>query len=115
MTKKHNINPNSLKNLKPGSSPGRSPIHEASKKRHGVALSDEGWAGIQLTADGFGYSVSEFLDQIGRGNLAVLETETIEAFQDALDLADARSAIAEAKEKGVKSLEQVLTEMELEA
>jgi hypothetical protein len=115
MTQKHNVSPNSIKNLKPGESPGRSPIHESSKKRHGVALTDEGWAGIQATADGFGYSISEFLDQIGRGNLAVLEVEAIEAFQDALDLADARSAIAEAKEKGVKPLDQVLAEIGFEA
>jgi hypothetical protein len=113
MTQKRNVSPNSIKNLKPGESPGRSPIHESSKKRHGVALTDEGWAGIQATAGGFGYSISEFLDQIGRGNLAVLEVEAIEAFQDALDLADARSAIIEAKEQGVKPLDQVLTEMGL--
>jgi hypothetical protein len=113
MTKKRNVSPNSLKNLKPGESPGRSPIHESSKKRHGVALTDEGWAGIQETADGFGYSISEFLDQIGRGNLAVLEVEAIEAFQDALDLADARAAMIEAREQGVKPLDQVLIEMGL--
>jgi hypothetical protein len=115
MKSKRKINPTSLKNLKPGESPGRKRLHESIKRGRGITATDEGWKGFQELAKSFGFSVSEFVDQIGLGNLAILETETIEAFQDALDLADARSAIAEAKEKGVKSLEQVLTEMELEA
>lgn len=115
MAKKRNINPVSLSNLKPGESPGRSPMHETPKKRHGVTVSEEGWEGIQATAEGFGYSISELLDQIGRGNLAVLEVEAINALQDALDVAEARASLVEAREKGAKPLEQVLSEMGLEA
>jgi hypothetical protein len=109
------INPTSLQNLKPGQSPGRKKLHVSLKRGRSVTVTDEGWKGFQDLAKSFDFSVSEFVDQIGLGNLSILETETLEAFQDALDLANARSAMAEAKEKGVKPLEQVLTEMELEA
>ncbi len=90
-------------------------MHKTPKKRHGVTVSDQGWQGIQATADGFGYSISEFLDQIGRGNLAVLKVEAIDALQDALDVSEARVALLEAQEQGSKPLEQVLAEMSQEA
>jgi hypothetical protein len=112
---KGNINPVSLSNLKPGESPGRAPMHESPKQRHGVTVTNEGWEGIQSVADGFGYSISELLDQIGRGNLAVLEVEAINTLQDALDVAEARTALLEAQQKGTKPLQQVLSEMGLGA
>jgi hypothetical protein len=109
--RKRKLNPASLQNLKPGESTGRKRIHDSVKRGRSVTATDEGWQGFQELAKSFGYSASEFVDQLGRGNLAVLESDTIESLQDALDLADARAAIAEAKEKGTKSLEQVIAEM----
>lgn len=111
---KRKINPKSLQNLRPGQSPGRTTLHESTKNRHGVSLTDEGWSGVQEAAKKYGYSVSEFLEQIGRGNLAILELEAIEAFQDALDLAEAQTSIAEARLVGARPLEDVLSEIGLE-
>lgn len=111
---KRKINPKSLKNLRPGESPGRTTLHDSAKNRHGVSLTDEGWSGVQEAAKKYGYSVSEFLEQIGRGNLAILELEAIEAFQDALDLAEAQTAIAEARLVGARPLENVLSEIGFE-
>jgi hypothetical protein len=113
MPAKRKVNPESLKNLRPGESPGRTPIHDARKNRHGVSLTDEGWQGVEKTAKGLGYSISELLEQIGRGKLAVLGVDALEAIQDALDLAEAQAAIAEAQEQGTKTLEQVLAEIGL--
>lgn len=89
-------------------------MHEAPKNRHGVSLTDEGWAGVKAAANQYGYSVSEFLEQIGRGNLAILQMEAIEAFQDAIDIAEAQASITEAKLVGARPLDDVLTEIGFE-
>ena len=89
-------------------------MHEAPKNRHGVSLTDEGWAGVQATAQQYGYSVSEFLEQIGRGNLTILQRDAIEAFQDAIDLAEAQASIAEVQLVGARPLENVLSEIGFE-
>ena len=94
------INPNSLNNLKPGESPGRSMMYDAPKTKHTVTLTPDGWDGVRVVAENQGVSVSEFLEQIGRGQLAVLDADIMNALQDALDLAEAQAAVAQSKADG---------------
>ena len=72
------MNPKSLENLRMGQSPGRKPVYNQSKSRHGVTLTDDAWAGVQAIADRLGISVSELLERIGRNQLAVVEPHTPE-------------------------------------
>lgn len=59
--------PNSLKNLKLG---GNKLRYEQPKKRRSISLTDEGWDKCrQLTKENFGLSVSEFMEQLGRGEI----------------------------------------------
>ena len=89
MTGKRKINPVSLQNLKPGQSPGRKRLHASLKKGRSITATDEGWKGFQDLAKSFGFSVSEFVDQIGLGNLTVLETDALDVLQQAI--AEARA------------------------
>ena len=48
------------------------------KNRHTVTVSDEGWEGVKNVAEGLELSVSELLEKIGSGELAVLDDDEIE-------------------------------------
>ncbi len=59
--------PNSLKNLKLG---GNKLRYEQPKKRRCISLTDEGWDKCrQLIKQNFDLSVSEFMEQLGRGEI----------------------------------------------
>ena len=59
--------PNSLKNLKLG---GNKLRYEQPKKRRCISLTDEGWDKCrELVKQNFGLSVSEFMEQLGRGEI----------------------------------------------
>jgi len=59
--------PNSLQNLKLG---GNKLRYEQPKKRRNISLTDEGWDKCrQLSKQNFGLSVSEFMEQLGRGDI----------------------------------------------
>lgn len=75
-------------------------MYDVPKTKHTVTLTPDGWEGVRVVAENQGVSVSEFLEKIGRGQLAVLDTEIMDALQDALDLAEAQSAIAQSKANG---------------
>lgn len=65
-------NPKSKENLKP-----RPTFYEVAKQRHEVRLTPEGWRGLQVLAESLGFSVSEFLEQIGRGKVSLSELADI--------------------------------------
>lgn len=94
------ISAKSLGNLKPGESPGRGLMYDTRKIQHTVTVTSDGWDGVKVVAENQGVSVSEFLEKIGRGQLAVLDTEIMEALQDALDLAEGQAAITQSKANG---------------
>jgi hypothetical protein len=54
-------------------------------------------------------SVSEFLEELGRGRVTVLPTQELEQFEDALDSALLRQAIAQANNEFV-SPDEILAE-----
>jgi hypothetical protein len=84
--------PNSLQNL---THQGRPLDYGEPKKTRRVSVTETGWDSAQELARSMGMSVSEFLEQLGRGQVIVMPSETIEAFQDAIDSAQLRQAIAE--------------------
>jgi antitoxin YefM len=53
-------------------------INNSFKSRHSVILSDEGWKGVLNVANGLDISVSELLEKIGLGELAVLDNDNLE-------------------------------------
>lgn len=68
-SRKTNINPRSLENLK---HEGRPPAFEEEKKRRTLTVTDSGWEGAVAVAKGLGCrGVSELLELIGRGQLQV--------------------------------------------
>lgn len=59
--------PNSLQNLKLG---GNKLRYEQPKKRRSISLTDDGWEMCrQLSKQNFGLSVSEFMEQLARGEI----------------------------------------------
>jgi hypothetical protein len=85
--------PNSLQNL---THAGRPAEYDEPKTGHRVTVTKTGWNSAKKLIGSMGMSVSEFLEQLGRGNVLVMPSENIEAFQDAIDSALLRQAIAEA-------------------
>jgi hypothetical protein len=84
------INPKSLENLRMGQSPGRKTAYDAPKHPHGVSLTDEAWQGLRNTAQSVGtLSVSELLERLGRGQLTIVEVNTMDSVTDALAGQDA--------------------------
>lgn len=45
--------------------------------RHEVSLTDEGWEGVKSIAEQLCLSISEFLEQLGQGHLAVASPEKL--------------------------------------
>jgi hypothetical protein len=84
--------PNSLQNL---THAGRPLEYDEPKTGHRVTVTKTGWNSAKQLISSMGMSVSEFLEQLGRGNVLVMPSENIEAFQDAIDSAQLRQAIAE--------------------
>lgn len=89
------MNARSLSNLKPGESPGRNAFYKQKKNKHTITVTDEGWTNLKKLAEGLGVSVSEVIEQLGRGQLTVLDSSIIDSMQDALDSALLRQSIAE--------------------
>jgi hypothetical protein len=85
--------PNSLQNL---THAGRPAEYDEPKTGHRVTVTKTGWNSAKKLIGSMGMSVSEFLEQLGRGQVMVMPSENIEAFQDAIDSALLRQAIAEA-------------------
>jgi putative heme iron utilization protein len=83
--------------------------HSLNQANH-LHLSNEGWAGIQRIAAQFNLSVSELLEQLGRGLLVVVDAETLE---DYLDLQDALDAEADPQNQARIPWEQIKQELEL--
>lgn len=98
--------PNSLKNLTHN---GRPLAYGEPKKSRRLSVTETGWSSIQSVAVGLGISVSEFLEQVGRGKLAVLNTDMLALIEDALDSALLRQAIAETNDE-FTTPEEVLAE-----
>ncbi len=81
------------------------------KIRIEITLSEEAWARLQTIAkDEFDLNVSELLEQVGKGQLAVVDTERLE---DLLDTVDALEGLLAAKEEGTISWEEVKAELGL--
>lgn len=81
------------------------------KIRIEITLSEEAWARLQTIAnDEFDLSVSELLEQVGKGQLAVVDTERLE---DLLDTIDALEGLLAAKEEGTIPWEEVKAELGL--
>lgn len=98
--------PNSLKNL---THEGRPLTYGEPKKSRRLSVTETGWNNVQSVADGLGISVSEFLEQLGRGKLAVINTEALASIEDALDSALLRQAIVETSGEFVTA-DEVLAE-----
>lgn len=54
-------------------------------KPNTFTFSDEGWERVRNVANGLDTSLSELLDKIGNGQLAVLEAEELEDLLDTMD------------------------------
>jgi hypothetical protein len=56
------------------------------KTRYEVTLSQKAWAGVETVAKKYNLSVSEFIEQIGHGRLAIVDLEEVEDLEDYLNL-----------------------------
>ena len=65
------IHPNSLANLRPNRK-GSKPKYKDLKKQRSVTLTETGWSAVKnIAKEKYGLSVSELLEQIGRGNISL--------------------------------------------
>jgi hypothetical protein len=72
------LHPNSLANLKPNRE-GSKPRYGEKKKRRNVLVTDPGWEEVKAIAkEKFGLSISELVEQIGRGKFEVVEASNRE-------------------------------------
>lgn len=97
---------NSLNNL---THEGRPLEYGEPKTGHRVTVTKTGWDRAKQLINSMGMSVSEFLEQLGRGRVTVIPTQELEAMEDAIDSALLRQAIAEANNEFV-SADQVLAD-----
>ncbi len=66
----------SLENLKKGpETAGRKRFYTENKTNHSVKVTATGWSSSMVLAKGMGMSVSEMLEQIGRGQLLVVPAQ----------------------------------------
>ncbi len=100
---------NSLSNL---THEGRPLDYDEPKKTRRLSVTESGWTRARTVIGSMGMSVSEFLEQLGRGKVVVMPSENIDAFQDALDSALLRQAVAEANGEFV-TLDEVMAEQGL--
>lgn len=101
--------PNSLKNL---THEGRPLTYGEAKHPHRLSVTDTGWNNVLSIVKGLGISVSELIEQIGRGRLAVIDTDTLASIDDALDSALLRQAVVESNNE-FTTLDALLAEQGL--
>ena len=97
---------NSVKNL---SRQGRPLEYDEPKTGHRVTVTKTGWDNAKELIGSMGMSVSEFLEKLGRGQVTVLQTHELEQFEDAIDSALLRQAVAESNDEFV-SPDELLAE-----
>ncbi len=78
-----------------------------------LTLSQEAWAGVQSIAAELNVSISELLEQVGQGELVVIDAKTMEEIEDRLDLQDALEAEADSENQERIPWEQVKQELRL--
>jgi len=78
---------------------------------HSIPLTHEGWTGLLEVAQKLNVSVSELLEQVGHGQLVVIDSEKLE---DLWDTVDGLEGLIEAKVEGTISWEQVKAEVKAE-
>lgn len=100
---------NSLNNL---IHEGRPLDYDEPKKTRRLSVTESGWTRARSVIGSMGMSVSEFLERLGRGQIVVMPSESIDSFQDAIDSALLRQAIAEAGGEFM-TVDAVLEEYEL--
>lgn len=100
---------NSLSNL---THEGRPLEYGEPKAGHRVTVTPTGWNNAKQLIGSMGMSVSEFLEKLGRGQVTVMQTQELEAIEDAIDSALLRRAIAETNGE-FASIDEVLAERDL--
>jgi uncharacterized protein YidB (DUF937 family) len=80
-------------------------------KKLEVSLTENSWLGIQSLSERTGLSISELLEQLGSGELVLVNPEQLE---DALDLQEALTTLAKAEATGEKPMAWEEFEAELE-
>ena len=101
--------PNSLENL---THEGRPLEYNEPKKVRRLTVTESGWTSAKELIGAMGMSVSQFLEELGRGRVSILKSEEIESFQDALDSMLLRQAIA-ANGDNFVSPDELLSERDL--
>ena len=83
-------------------------------KPHTLTLSDEGWEGVKNVANGLDISVSELLEKIGSGELAVLDDDDIESenTQEIVYAISGASAFDKIYDEAISSREPVVVTRE---
>jgi hypothetical protein len=69
----------------------------SSKTQYEVTLSQEAWAGVETIAQNYNLSVSELLEKVGFGKLAIVNSEDVEDLEDYLNLQEPLLVEAELK------------------
>lgn len=69
----------------------------SNKTQYEVILSREAWAGVETIAQSHNLSVSELLEKVGFGKLAIVNSEDVEDLEDYLNLQEPLLVEAELK------------------
>lgn len=80
------------------------------KTTYQINLTPEAWREVEKVAKKYNFSVSELFEQIGCGNLAIVDSEDLE---DYLDLQDVLAAEAQEENQERVPWEQVKQELRL--
>ncbi|KAI9134991.1 hypothetical protein [Acaryochloris sp. CCMEE 5410] len=97
---------NSLQNL---THEGRPLDYGEPKTGHRVSVTQTGWENAKQLINSMGMSVSEFLEELGRGRVTVIPTQDLEAIEDVIDSALLRHAITQANNEFI-SADQLLAD-----